>query len=76
MRTTAVSAAVYPSRASAYYALTMITIASFLSFLDRTILNLIVTPIEHDLGITDTQMGILQGFSFTIFFTLVAIPLG
>jgi MFS family permease len=72
----AIPISAYPSRASAYYTLAMLTIASFLSFLDRTILNLVVGPIEHDLHITDTQMGILQGFTFTIFFTLTAIPLG
>ncbi len=76
MSSAPVSATAYPTRGRAYYALGMLTFASFLSFLDRTILNLVVGPIERDLHITDTQMGILQGFSFTIFFTLTAIPLG
>ena len=74
--TNAAATSSYPPRAQAYYALTMLTVASFVSFLDRSILGLVVGPVEHDLGITDTQIGILQGFTFTIFFTVTAIPLG
>src|SRR5581483_8659149 len=40
------------------------------------ILNLMVTPIERDLGISDTQMSLLMGFSFAIFYTIFGIPLG
>lgn len=68
--------ALYPPRSRAFYALALLTLASFVSFLDRSVLGLVVTPVEHDLAITDTQMGILQGFTFTIFYTVTAIPLG
>src|SRR5207249_3312518 len=43
---------------------------------DRQILSLLVQPIRRDLGITDTQMSLLIGFSFAICFTLFALPLG
>jgi MFS family permease len=46
------------------------------SFIDRQILNLLVRPIQRDLGITDTQMSLLMGFSFALFYTLFGIPLG
>lgn len=51
-------------------------VVSIFAFIDRQILSLLVQPIRRDLGITDTQMSLLLGFSFAIFFTLFAIPLG
>ena len=33
-------------------------------------------PIRRDLGITDTQMGVLYGLAFALFYTLLGIPLG
>ena len=49
--------------------------AHILSFVDRQILNLMVEPIRHDLGIGDTEMSLLMGFSFAIFYTVCGIPL-
>lgn len=66
----------YPPRAIAYYALLIFTVANFVSFLDRNILSLVVGPIEHNLHISDTQMGLLQGFAFNLFYSLMAIPFG
>ncbi|MGB3596135.1 MAG: MFS transporter, partial [Pseudomonas neustonica] len=39
-------------------------------------LNLLVGPIRADLGINDTQMSLLMGLSFAIFYTIAGIPLG
>jgi MFS family permease len=47
-----------------------------LSYLDRSLLHLLVNPIEASLRVTDTQMGFLQGFSFSILYALVALPMG
>ncbi|HUR41046.1 MAG TPA: MFS transporter [Verrucomicrobiae bacterium] len=46
------------------------------SFIDRQILNLLVGPIRADLQISDTQMSLLLGFSFAVFYTFCGIPLG
>jgi MFS family permease len=46
------------------------------SFLDRQILALLVEPIRADLHISDTQMSLLQGLAFGIFYTLLGIPIG
>tara|TARA_R110000751_G_scaffold57286_2_gene121639 strand:- start:301 stop:1578 length:1278 start_codon:yes stop_codon:yes gene_type:complete len=51
-------------------------VAYVLSFIDRQILNLLVGPIRADLGINDTQMSLLMGLSFAIFYTIAGIPLG
>jgi MFS family permease len=47
-----------------------------LSFIDRQILSLLVAPIRRDLDISDTQMSLLMGFSFAVFYTFCGIPLG
>jgi len=47
-----------------------------LSFVDRQILSLLVPFIKADLHINDTMVGLLQGFSFAIFYALMGLPLG
>lgn len=64
-----------PSGRYANYVLAVLSLGSILSFVDRQIINLLVEPIKRDLGISDTQIGILQGFSFVIFYAILAIPL-
>jgi len=64
---------------SARYAWTVVAIlmvAYVLSFVDRQILSLLVGPIRRDLAISDTQMSLLMGFSFAIFYSLLGVPLG
>ena len=46
------------------------------SFIDRQILSLLVGPIRRDLAISDTQMSLLMGFSFALFYTFFGLPLG
>ena len=45
----------------AWYAVFVLLLAYVLSFVDRIILSLLVTPIKEDLGTTDAQMGLLMG---------------
>lgn len=66
----------YPTPAYAWYVVVILTIAYMFSFLDRQILALLVEPIRADLGISDTQMSLLQGLAFGIFYTLLGIPIG
>jgi MFS family permease len=66
----------YPSAGYAWYVVGVLTLVYVFSFIDRQILNLLVRPIRRDLGITDTQMSLLMGFSFALFYTFFGIPLG
>jgi MFS family permease len=59
-----------------WYVVVVLTSVYMLSFVDRTILGMLVGPIQADLGITDTQFGVLSGFMFTLFYVLMGIPLG
>jgi MFS family permease len=66
----------YPPLPYAWYVVGVLTLAYILSFIDRQILSLLVGPIKRDLGISDTSMSLLMGFSFAVFYTLFGIPLG
>lgn len=66
----------YPRRSFAWFVVGLLTLAYVFSFIDRQILSLLVVPIRRDLGISDTQMSLLMGFSFAVFYTFCGIPLG
>ncbi|MBC9248828.1 MFS transporter [Pseudomonas alcaligenes] len=66
----------YPSSLSAWTTVVILMVAYVLSFIDRQILNLLVGPIRRDLVISDTQMSLLMGLSFALFYTVCGIPLG
>jgi MFS family permease len=53
----------------------ILTLAYISAFIDRQILSLLVDPIKRDLQITDTQISLLMGLSFGIFYTLLGIPI-
>lgn len=59
----------------AWFVVVVLMLAHVLSFADRQILNLLVGPIRADLGISDTQMSLLMGLSFAVFYTVCGIPL-
>ena len=60
----------------AWFVVAILMMAYVFSFVDRQILTLMVGPIRKDLGISDTEMSLLMGFSFAIFYTIMGIPLG
>lgn len=66
----------YPPQDYAWYVLGVLTLVYIFSFLDRQILSLLVAPIRKDLHISDTQISLLSGFSFAIFYVSFGIPLG
>ncbi len=65
----------YPSPKRAWLTVSILLVAYVLSFVDRQILNLLVGPIRQDLQISDTEMSLLMGLSFAVFYTVAGIPL-
>src|SRR5919197_1132893 len=59
----------------AWYVVGVLTLANVSGFLDRQVLSLLVPAIERDLGITDTQMSYLIGLSFSVFYTVLGLPI-
>lgn len=66
----------YPSPRYAAYVVGVLMVIHIFAFIDRQILGLLVEPIKRDLGLSDTQMSYLMGFSFALFYTLFGIPIG
>ena len=66
----------WPSARRGWLTTIILLIAFTFSFVDRQVLNLLVDPIRHDLGITDTQISFLQGFAFAVTYVLMSVPLG
>jgi MFS family permease len=66
----------YPGRIQAYYLVLLLMLACFLSFADRYLLTLLAPAVQSDLGLSDTQLSLLQGLSFSIFYGVLGIPLG
>ena len=54
----------------------LLTIVYIFSFIDRFILGLLIQPIQADLDLTDTQVGLLLGPAFAIFYVLMGLPFG
>ena len=59
-----------------WYVLIVLTTAYTVSFIDRQILALLIGPIRRDFHISDTQVSLLIGLAFAIFYTLLGIPIG
>ncbi len=60
----------------AWYAVAILTIANVSGFVDRQILSLLVEPIKRDLHVTDTQVSLLMGLGFVVFYSLLGLPIG
>lgn len=63
-----------PSNRQANYALGVLFIVTMLNFLDRQIISILAEPIKNDLDLSDTQLGLMTGLSFALFYTTLAIP--
>lgn len=66
----------YPRPAYAWYCLGVICFAYLFGFMDRIIVGLLTPAIQQDLGLTDSQMGVIQGLAFALFYVLFGLPLG
>ena len=66
----------YPNPGYAWYVVLLLTLAYILSYLDRQVLSLLTELVKADLGLSDTQMGLLLGPAFALFYAVMGIPLG
>lgn len=57
------------------YVLTMLVLVYIFNFLDRQIVTILAEPIKVDLGLSDTQIGLMTGLAFAIFYVVVGIPI-
>ncbi|MFU8817545.1 MAG: MFS transporter, partial [Pseudomonadales bacterium] len=70
-----VAALSQPSPRYRTYVLTMLVIVYVFNFLDRQIVTILAEPIKVDLGLSDTQIGLMTGLAFAVFYTVLGIPI-
>lgn len=63
-------------RGRAWWFVALLCAASLLSVIDRGIINLVVDPLRAELGLSDLQIGALQGLAFGIVYAVGGILLG
>lgn len=61
---------------TAWWTLAILVIAFVFSFIHRIVIGLLVDPIKADLGLTESQMGLLLGLAFAVFYALLGLPIG
>jgi len=66
----------YPKPVLAWFTVAALFVAYIFSFIDRMIIGLLVEPMKADLGISDTEISLLQGLAFAVFYTVAGIPIG
>jgi MFS family permease len=64
------------SRTVAWFAVVLLCLAQIVSTIDRGMLALVIDPVRADLGISEIQIAVLQGFAFSVFYVTVGLPLG
>ncbi len=57
------------------YVLGMLVVVYIFNFIDRQILNILAPLIKEDLGLSNTQLGLLTGLAFGIFYATLGIPI-
>ena len=66
----------YPSRKTGYSAVIVMTFAQVFAFIDRQIPAMLVEPIKQDFSLNDSQIALLGGAAFSIFYAIMALPIG
>jgi MFS family permease len=57
------------------YVLGMLTLVYVFNFIDRQLLVILQESIKKELHLSDTQLGLLSGFTFAIFYVTLGIPI-
>src|SRR5262245_26254550 len=57
------------------YVLNMLTLVYVFNFIDRQLLVILQESIKKELDLSDTQLGLLSGFTFALFYVTMGIPI-
>ncbi|HVM86946.1 MAG TPA: MFS transporter [Puia sp.] len=57
------------------YVLLMLTLVYVFNFIDRQLLVILQESIKKKLHLSDTQLGLLSGFTFAVFYVILGIPI-
>jgi predicted MFS family arabinose efflux permease len=70
------TAAAAPVSRFGWYALAVMVLIFSCNFLDRAVLSLVAEPVRKEFGLSDSQLGVLNGFAFGLMFAIAGIPIG
>lgn len=64
-------------QATAYrrYLLLILTLIALFNYVDRIALGILMEDIKSDLDLTDTQLGLLTGVAFALFYSVMGVPI-
>ena len=65
----------YENAGYRYYVLAVLTVVYAFNFIDRQLLVILQEPIKAELDLSDTQLGLLTGFAFAVFYVVCGIPI-
>jgi MFS family permease len=57
------------------YVLVVLVIVYTFNFIDRQIVGILAVPIKAELGLSDSQLGLMGGLAFALFYTFLGIPI-
>ncbi|MEM1380498.1 MAG: MFS transporter [Pseudomonadota bacterium] len=57
------------------YVLFMLVVVYTLNFIDRQILSILKIPIKAELGLSDTEIGLMSGLAFALFYATLGVPI-
>jgi len=58
-----------------YYVLIMVTVVSMVNIADRLIMSILMEDIKAEFHLSDTQVGLLVGLAFALFYALMSFPI-
>ena len=58
-----------------YYALGMLALVYAVSYMDRQIISILLDDLKAEFLLTDTQLGLLSGLAFAIFYATLGLPI-
>lgn len=59
----------------AWYALAILVLVNMANYVDRLVISVLMPAIKADLQLSDTQLGLLTGFAFAIFYAVAGLPI-
>jgi MFS family permease len=66
----------YPARSQAWFVVGALALTNMMSYVERQIPTLMFAPIKHDFHLSDTQVSLLAGFAFVLFYVGFGLLVG
>ncbi len=66
----------FPRPAHAWYVVAVLFLAGSVAIVDRIVISMITPALQADLGLRDSQLGLLQGMAFALFLARMGVGAG